>query len=94
VRRSEDVDYKEQPVVSQTDAEAREVTSTPSCCCIPTGVFRRFTSTHGRSNIDHPQRSVNDAISDQPKREGQGPNKEDAQSHGVYFPTIGENSMT
>jgi hypothetical protein len=64
---------EELPVVSQVDAEAREVTSTASCCCIPTGVFRPFTSTRSRSNIDHPQRNVGDATSDQPTRVGEGP---------------------
>src|SRR5216684_1360221 len=84
---------EEHPVVSQAAAEAREVTSTASCSCIPTGVFRPFTSTCSRSNIDHPQRNVNDATSDQPTRAGQGSSKAEAQTC-VYFPTIVENSMT
>jgi hypothetical protein len=42
------------------------------------------------SNIDNPQRSVND---DQPTRAGQGPSQAEAQTR-VYFPTVVENSMT
>src|SRR5258708_3035901 len=80
-------DQEKHPVVSQADAEAREVTSTASCCCIPTGAFRLFT------NIDHPQRNVNDATSDQPTRAGQGSTQAEAQTR-VYFPTIVENLMT
>ena len=84
---------EEYPVVSQADAEAQEVTSTASCCRIPTGVFLPLTSTCSRSNIDHPQRNVNDATSDQPTRAGRGSSKAEAQTC-VYFPTIVENSMT
>jgi hypothetical protein len=66
-------------------------TSTASCCCIPTGVFRPFTSTCSRSNIDPPQRNVNDATSDQPTREGQGVSQAPTR---VYFPTTVDGSMT
>ncbi len=82
---------EEYPVVSQADAEAQEVTSTASCCRIPTGVFLPLTSTCSRSNIDPPQR--NDAISDQPTRAGQGPSQAEAQTR-VYFPTVVEGSTT
>jgi len=84
---------EEHPFVSQADAEAQEVSSTASCCCIPTGVFRPFTSTCSRSNTDPPQHNVNDATSDQPTRAGQGPSQAEGQIR-VYFPTIVEGSMT
>ncbi len=85
---------EEHPFVSQADAEAQEVSSTASCCCIPTGVFRPLTSTcSSRSNIDPPQRNVNDATSDQRTRAGQGPSQAEAQTR-VYFPTVVEGSMT
>ncbi len=74
---------EEHPVVSQADAEARGVTSTASCCCIPTGVFRPLISTCSRSNIDPPQRNVNDVTSDQRTRAGQGPSQAEAQTR-VY----------
>jgi hypothetical protein len=47
-----------QQVVSQ--AKTLDETSTPACCCIPSGVFRPFTSMRGGSDIDHSQRNVND----------------------------------
>src|SRR5258708_32159929 len=90
IASGQDVDHNEQPVVSNADAEAREVTLTPSCCCIPTGVFRPFTSTRSGSNIDRPQCNVNDATSDQPTRAGQVPSLAEVQAR-VYFPTIVEN---
>jgi hypothetical protein len=84
---------EDHPVVSQADAEAREVTSTASCCCISTGVFRPFTSTRSGSNIDRPQCNVNDATSDQPTRAGKGLSQAEVQAR-VYFLTIVEGSMT
>ena len=63
-------------------SEAHEVTSTASSC-----------STRSGSNIDLPQRSVNDTTSDQPTRAGQGSSQGEAQTR-VYFPTVVENSMT
>ena len=84
---------EEHLVVSQADTEAREVTSTASCCCIPTGVFWPVTSTCSRSNTDPLQRNVNDATIDQPTRAGQGSSQAEAQTR-VYFPTVVENSMT
>jgi hypothetical protein len=50
--------YEAQPVVSR--AETLDETSSPACCCIPSGVFRPFTSMRDRSNIDHSQRNVGD----------------------------------
>ena len=47
-----------QPVVSR--AETLDETSSPACCCIPSGVFRPFTSMRDRSNIHHSQRNVGD----------------------------------
>src|SRR5258708_31372331 len=76
---------EEHPVVSQVDA-AQGVTSTASCCCIPTGVSRPSTSTCSRSDIDPPQRNVNDATSEQPTRAGQGSSQAEAQQHGPTSP--------
>ncbi len=83
---------EELPAVSQAGAEAREVTSTASCCCIPTGVFRPLTSTCSRSNVDYPQRNVDDATSDQPTRAGEGPSQAEARTR-VCSSTIVEGSM-
>ena len=69
-----------QPVVSQT--ETLDETSCSACCCIPSGVFRPFTSMHDGRNTNHSQRNV----SDQPTQTG-------AQIR-VYFLTIVEISMT
>ncbi len=80
VLTGQDVDHEKRPVNSEADAEAQGVTSTAPFCCIPTGVFRPSTSTRGRSNIDHLQRNVNDATSDQPTRAGQGPSQAEAQT--------------
>ncbi len=71
-----------QDVVSQADPAAREVTSTASSW-----------SKHSGSDIDLPQRSVNDPSSNQPTRAGRGPSQAEAQTR-VYFPTIVEKSMS
>ncbi|SRR5216684_3978036 len=74
--------FTTQDVDQMEQSEVQEVTSTASCC-----------SMHSGSNIDDPQRSVNDTTSDQPTRAGQGSSQGEAQTR-VYFPTIVENSMT
>jgi hypothetical protein len=77
-----------QPVVSQ--AETLDETSAPACCCIPSGVFRPFTSIRGGgSNIDHSQRNVSDQLTET----GQGSGQAEAQIR-EYFLTIVEISMT
>jgi hypothetical protein len=76
-----------QPVVSQ--AETLDETPTSACCCIPSGVFRPFTSMRGGNNIDHSQRNV----IDQSTQTGQGSSEAEAQIC-AYFLTIVEISMT
>jgi hypothetical protein len=76
-----------QPDVSQ--AEILDETSTPACCCIPSGVFRPFTSMRSGNNIDHSQRNV----SNQSTQTGQGSGQAEAQIR-AYFLTIVEISMT
>ncbi len=56
-------------------------------------VSQPFTSTRSRSNVDLPQRDVNDVTSDQSTRAGQGPSGAEGRTR-VYFPTIVENLMT
>ena len=79
-----------QPVVLQT--ENLDETSSSACCCIPSGVFRPFTSMRGGSNIDYSQRNVNDATGDQSTQTGQGSSQEEAQIR-TYFLLIGETSL-
>jgi hypothetical protein len=74
--------FTSQDVDHEEQSEAQEVTSTTSGC-----------SMHSGSNIDNPQRSVNDAASDQLTRAGQDSGQEEAQAR-VCFPTIIENLMT
>ena len=67
-----------QPVVTVSQAETLNETSSSSCCCIPSGVLRPFTSIRGggRSNINHSQRTVNDtSTGDQPTQAGLRPNQ-------------------
>jgi hypothetical protein len=75
-----------QPVVSQ--AETVDETSSPTCCCIPSGVFRPFTSMRGGSNVEHAQRNV----SDQSTQTGQGSRQAETQIR-KYFLTIAETSL-
>jgi hypothetical protein len=75
-----------QPVVSQ--GETLDETSSSACCCIPSGVFRPFTSMRGGSNVEHSQRNV----SDQPTQTGQGSSQAEAQFR-TYFLTIAETSL-
>ena len=74
--------FTSQDVDHKEQSEAQEVTSTASRCSMRSG-----------SNIDTPQRSVNDTTSDQPTRAGQGSSQAEAQTR-VYFATIVENPMT
>jgi hypothetical protein len=76
-----------QPVVSQ--AETQDETSSSACCCIPSGVFRPFTSIRGGNNIDHAQRNV----SDQSTQAGQDSSQAEAQIR-TYFLTIAKTSLT
>jgi hypothetical protein len=76
-----------QPAVSQP--ETLDETSTPACCCIPSGVFRPFTSIPGGNNIDHSQRN----LSNQSTQTGQGSGQAEAQIR-TYFLTIVEISTT
>jgi hypothetical protein len=75
-----------QPIASR--AETLDETSSSGCCCIPSGVFRPFTSIRGGSNIDHYQRNA----SDQPTQTGQGSGQAEAQIR-AYFLTIAETSL-
>ena len=77
-----------QPVVPQIETLPDE-TSSSACGCIPSGVFRPFTSMRGGSNIGHSQRNV----SDQSTQTGQGLGQAEAQNR-AYFLTIVEVSMT
>src|SRR5258707_15308581 len=74
--------FTSQDVDHKEQSGAQEVTSTASSCSMRSG-----------SNIDNPQRSVNDTTSNQPTRVGQGSSQAEAQTR-VYFTTIIENSMT
>jgi hypothetical protein len=74
------------PVVPQI--ETLDETSS-ACGCIPSGVFRPFTSMRGGSNIEHSQHNV----SDQSTQTGQGLGQAEAQNR-AYFLTIVEVSMT
>jgi hypothetical protein len=76
-----------QLIVSQ--AETLDETSSSTCCCIPSGVFRPFTSMRGGNNIDHSQRNV----SDQSTQIGQGLSQTEAQIR-AYCLTIAETSLT
>ena len=75
-----------QPVVSQ--AETLDETSSSACCCIPSGVFRPFTSMRSGSNIGQSERKVNDTAGDQPTQTGEA----EAQIR-AYFLTIAEISF-
>jgi hypothetical protein len=77
-----------QPVVSQ--AETLDETSSSACCCIPSGVFRPFTSMRGGSNIGLSQRNV--SVGDQSTQTGQGSSQAEAQIR-VYFLTTVETSL-
>jgi len=75
-------------------AETLDETPSSTCCCIPSGVFRPFTSMRGGSNVDHSQRNVNDTTGDQPKptQAGQRPSQAGAQIRAYLF-TIAETSL-
>jgi hypothetical protein len=75
-----------QLVVSQ--AETLDKTSSSACCCIPSGVFRPFTSMRGGSNVDHSRRNV----SVQSTQIGQGLSQAEAQIR-AYFLMITETSL-
>ena len=75
-----------QPVVSP--AETEDETSSPACCCIPSGVFRPFVSMRGGINIDHSQRNV----SHQSIQTGQGLSLREAPIR-AYFLAIAETSL-
>src|SRR6266403_665122 len=84
----QDVEDKARPVVSQAVVEAWDATSTPTCSCIPSGVFRPFTSMRGGSDIGYSQRcGVDDATGDQPTQGGEAQTR-------VYFPTTIEIWLT
>ena len=70
-------------------AETLDETSSFACCCIPSGVFRPFTSMHGGSNIDHSQGGVND----QSRQTGQGPSQAETRIR-AYFLSVVKISMT
>ena len=76
-----------QAVVSQ--AETLDEISSPACSCIPSGVFRPFSSTRG--NIDHSQRNVS-GPGNRPTQERQRPSQAGTQI-GACFLTIVEISM-
>jgi hypothetical protein len=83
---------KAQPVVSHT--EALDETSPATCCCIPSGVLRPFTSMRGGSNIDYSQRNVNDATGDQQPQAGQRPSRAPPEAQTcACFLTIVERSQ-
>ena len=85
--------HEKQPVVSRAVAETPDMTSTASCCCIPSGVLHPFTSVRYGSNVDHSQRNViNNATGGQPTQAGQGSSQAKAQP-GMYFLAIVEISM-
>ena len=63
-----------EPVVSQV--ETLDDASSSPCCCIPSGVFRPFTSMRGEGNIDHSQHSVNNTTGEKPTQAGQRPQAE------------------
>ena len=75
-----------QPVVPQI--ETLDETSS-ACGCIPSGVFRPFTSMRGGSNIERSQRDV----SDQSTQTGQGSGQTEAQIR-AYFLVIVEIPIT
>jgi len=68
--------FTSQDVDHKEQSEAQEVTSTTS-----------FYSMRSGSNIDNPQRSVNDATGGQPTRAGQGSSPAEAWTR-VYFPRL------
>jgi hypothetical protein len=75
-----------QPIVSQ--GETLDETSSSTCFCIPSGVFRPITSMRGGTNVDHSQRNV----SNQATQTGQGSSSAEEQIR-AYFLTIVEISM-
>ena len=77
--------HEAQPVVSQSGMDE---SSSPACCCIPSGVFRPFTSTRGGSNIGHSQPNVTDHLT----QTGPGSDQAEAQNC-AYFLTIPETSL-
>ena len=74
--------HEAQPVVSQSGMDE---SSSSTCCCIPSRVFRPFPLTRGGGNIDHPQPNV----SGQSTQTGQGSGQAAAQIR-AYFLTIPE----
>ena len=74
------------PVVSQD--ETLDETSS-ACSCIPSRVFRPFTSIRGGSNIDQSKRDVNDATGPQPTQAVQLSSQAEAQIR-AYFLTMAE----
>jgi hypothetical protein len=82
-----------QPVVLRVETldESHETSSSTSCC-IPSGVFRPFTSMRGRNNIVS-KHNVNDTTGDQPTQAGQLPRQAEAQIRTCFL-TIVEISMT
>ena len=79
-----------QPDVSQ--AEKLDEISSSDCCCIPSGVFRPFTSMCSGSKNNHSQCNVDDAAEDQGTQMGQRPSDAGAQIR-AYFLTIAETSL-
>ena len=81
---------KGQPVVPQ--AEKLDETSPSASCCIPSRVFRHFSSMRGGSKIDNSQRNLNDNTGDQPTQAGQLVSQ--AGEHiRAYFLTTAEASL-
>ena len=77
------------PVVSQD--ETLDETSS-ACSCIPSRVFRPFTSIRGGSNIDQSKRDVNDATGPQPTQAVQLSSQAEAQIR-AYFLTMAETPL-
>jgi hypothetical protein len=74
-----------QPVDSQSGIDE---SSSSACCCIPSRVFRPFTSMRDGSNIDHSQRNVSNQSTQTEQSVGQA----EAQIR-AYFLTISETSL-
>ena len=82
--------HEAQPIVSQ--AENLDETSSSACCCIPSRVFRPFTSTRGGGNIDHSQRNVSDQSAQTQTGQSSSRPPPEAQTR-TYFFTISETSL-
>ena len=79
-------DVQAQPVVALT--ETLDEPSSSACCCIPSGVFRPFTSTRSGSNIEFSLRNVSDTVGDQPTQVGQPPSQAEAQIRAYFFAIV------